>query len=145
MKKVLVDDPHYPNMGRMVTQSEIDFSVTRARERRDEGIKQSEDSANDLHANWSDTAYDFLKGYIKINPVFQVEDVRFASQGIVKAPKSQRAWGAVILRAAREGLIWQDGFKKVKNVKAHRTPAALWKTIKGAYSGDEGAMMGQSY
>lgn len=110
-----------------MNQTQIDFNVTTARERRDRGIRQAEASANELHDNWSDVAYDFLKGYIKINPVFQAEDVRFASQGIVPSPKSQRAWGAVILRAAREGLIWQDGFRKVKNVNAHRTPAALWK------------------
>lgn len=111
-------------------QQTINFDVQTARERRDEGMKRAIDRAEELHEGWSDLAYDFLKGYIKINPVFQVEDVRFASQGLVPTPRSQRAWGGVIRRAAKEGLIWQDGFKKVKNVLAHRTPAAVWKTVK---------------
>lgn len=111
-----------------MSQQSIDFNISQARERRDEGMERAYINAHAVNPNWGEIAYDFLVGYIKINPVFQVEDVRFASQGIVPTPKSQRAWGQVILRAAKENLIFQDGFRKVRNVKAHRTPAAVWKS-----------------
>lgn len=113
----------------MENQVRIEFDRKKARARRDDGINRAVTKADAMHDNeWSTKAYDFLVGYIKINPVFQVEDVRYASQGIVPPPKSQRAWGAIILKAAKEGLIWQDGYRKVKNVLAHRTPAAVWKS-----------------
>lgn len=112
-----------------MSQTQIQFDISKAAERRDLGIMRAEAKANSDSREWSDEAYDFLVGYIKINRRFQVEDIRFASQGLVPTPENQRAWGGVVVRAAKAGLIRQDGFQKVKNIKAHRTPAAVWKTI----------------
>lgn len=112
----------------MTTQITIEFNTRLARERTNEGIKRAENKANAMHENWSERAYEFLVGYIQINPVFQVEDVRFASQGIVPIPQSQRSWGAIIRRAAYEGLIFHSGFAKTKSIKSHCTPAAVWKS-----------------
>lgn len=110
-------------------QTSITFDRAIGSALRDQGIERAERKANAMHKDWSETAYDFLKGYIKINPVFQVEDVRYASQGVVPSPKSQRAWGGIIRRAAKEGLIFRAGYKNVKNILAHRTPAAVWKSV----------------
>jgi hypothetical protein len=52
--------------------------------------------------------------------------IRMAAKEIVPEPPSLRAWGSVLLTAARRGWIKQVGYIKVENVKAHRTPAALW-------------------
>lgn len=111
-------------------QTQLQFDIQRARERRDTGMQRAVDHADAVTPSWSDRAYEFLVEYVKSHPVFMVEDVRYASQGIIPAPPSARAWGAVVTRAAKAGLIYQDGFKKVKNVKAHSTPAAVWKRVR---------------
>lgn len=121
---LLREQPTTINESSMTAQTNVRIASDRA----NEGIKRAEDKANAVHENWSEKAFDFLVGYIKINPVFQVEDVRFASQGVIPMPHSQRSWGAIIRRAVYQGLIWQDGFAKTKSAKSHRTPAAVWKS-----------------
>lgn len=99
------------------------------------GIAQAERHANQVHAGWSDRAYTFLKEFISgRRSSFMTEEVREAAAtfGSLPPPPSERAWGAVILRAAKAGLIKNIGYKKVKNEKAHSTPATVWQaTIHG--------------
>ena len=106
-------------------QTQIDFS----KKATEEGIKKALDHANAVSENWGEVAYDFLKGYIEINPMFMAEDVRFASQGVVPSPPSQRAWGGIIRKAAEAGLIRSNGQKKVKNAKAHMAFATEWLSL----------------
>ena len=94
---------------------------------RDKGIKQAEDNADDTHDKWSVKAYNFLTNYIKSHHEFMTEDARLASEKEIPIPPSNRAWGGIILRASRAGLISRVGFSNVKNVKAHRTPATVWR------------------
>ena len=90
------------------------------------GIQKAEDSANQSVENWSELAYNFLKIYLQHNHRFMVEDVRKACSGIVPDPPSQRAWGAIIRKAKKNGLISHIGYQNVTNVKAHSTPASVW-------------------
>ena len=96
---------------------------------RDKGIQQSIDSANLAVKNWSDIAYGFLLGYANSHKTFMIEDIRAASTGVVPVPPSNRAWGGVAVRAAKNGVIRRRGFQNVKNVKAHKTPATLWEVV----------------
>lgn len=93
---------------------------------RDRGIQQATDHAG---RQWSDQAYDFLLKFLKTNTTFMAEDVRTASIGFVPEPPSKRAWGGIIVRAAKQGLIQKVGFRNVKNAKAHCTPAAVWESL----------------
>lgn len=93
---------------------------------RDNGIKQAEDNANRKNKGWSNLAYAFLLTYIQTHDEFLIEDIRASSIGIIPEPPSNRAWGSIALRAAKDGFITRKGFKSVSNVKAHRTPATLW-------------------
>lgn len=97
---------------------------------RDNGIKNAEDNANRKHRGWSDLAYGFLLGYAQTHSEFMIEDIRVASIGSVPIPPSNRAWGSVAVRAAKDGFITRKAFKSVSNVKAHRTPATLWSVNK---------------
>ena len=94
---------------------------------RDKGIKQAINNANDTHEKWSEKAYKFLVSYIKSQDEFMTEDLRLASEKEIPKPPSNRAWGGIILRAVRAGLITRDRFSNVKNVKAHKTPATVWR------------------
>lgn len=106
-------------------QGEIDFGkkITEA------AIQTAEVHANVVHDGWSEKAYDFLKGYAEINPVFMAEDVRNASKGLVPSPPTERAWGAIIRRASTEGIIMHGGYNQVKNVRAHHANASVWKSL----------------
>lgn len=96
---------------------------------RDRGMRRAVDHAEKITENWSVRAYDFLRQYIARHQEFMTEDVREASRGIVPEPPSHRAWGAIIVRAVKEGLIRRVGFQSVKNTRAHCTPASLWQVI----------------
>ena len=94
---------------------------------RDKGIKQAIDNADDTHERWSEKAYKFLTNWIKTQYEFMTEDVRLASEKKIPIPPSNRAWGGVVVRASKAGLITRVGFSNVKNAKAHSTPATVWR------------------
>lgn len=96
---------------------------------RNEGMQRAIEKADKDHVNWSTKAFEFLINYSKLNREFMTEDVRIASVGILEQPENGRAWGGVVVRAAKAGLIIRKGFMNVKNHKAHCTPASVWKRI----------------
>jgi len=97
---------------------------------RDSGIEQAVSHADQVEPQWSEQAYQFLLSYIKNHAEFMTEDVRAASVGIVPEPPSKRAWGGVIVKAVKSGLIHRAGFKNVKNPTSHCTPASVWSVVK---------------
>ena len=106
------------------------LDIFQGRKNRDDGMRRAEEKAHKENPGWSEAAYEFLKGYAEINPVFLAEDVRYASQGLESLrAKNQRSWGSIFAKAAKDKIIYQDGYQKVKNVKAHATPAARWKSL----------------
>lgn len=101
---------------------------------RNEGIQQAVDHADDFAPDWSVKAYELLKKFLNnhVGP-FMAEEVRSYAEMIqFPSPPSQRAWGGIIARAAREGLIEGRGYAPVRNVNAHRTPARVWVQVKPA-------------
>jgi len=110
----------------MTAQTQIDFGKKLA----EAGMKAAEINANAKHHGWSEKALDFLKGYAEINPIFLAEDVRYASQGIVPIPVSQRAWGAIMIKAVKLGWIYNRNgeTRKVKNALAHKANASVWRS-----------------
>jgi hypothetical protein len=93
-----------------------------------DGIDQAMRHADQVHPEWSERAYAFLEGFVKVQTgEFMTEDVRAAAGGHLPEPPSRRAWGGVIQRAAKSGLIRRTGYGKVKNKRAHDTPAAIWR------------------
>lgn len=95
-----------------------------------DGMNRAEIHANQVHDDWSTLALEFFKAYAELNGKFMVEDVRFASQGIVPIAPTQRSWGAITVKALKAGWIHNlnKEFAAVKNGKAHRANAAVWKS-----------------
>lgn len=116
-------------MNKNLQGKQIDLFSTGA-ELRDKGIKQAIDHADAVHDQWSERAYRFLKQFIETHDQFTSEDVRLGSAGVVPDPPDDRAWGGVIGRGKRSGLIKKNGFGYAKDPKAHCRPAQIWERIK---------------
>jgi hypothetical protein len=100
---------------------------------RDAAIQQASANAERKHPGWNEQAYQFLLDFIKDrSDPFMAEDVReAANRKKFPLPPSERAWGGVFVRAAKEGIIKNNGYAPKKKADAHRTPAILW-TVKQA-------------
>jgi len=107
-----------------ITEDKRHKAERTGQELRDRGIEQAVSHAGQ---KWTDQAYQFLLLFCNGHAEFMAEDVRRASKGCVPEPPSKRAWGGVIVRASKAGLIERVGYRQVKNAKAHCTPAAVWR------------------
>ena len=108
----------------MTVQTEINF----ARKARDKGIAKAERHANQVHERWSDKAYEYLQTFLSMySGEFLTEEFRAWTIGKMPQPPHGRAFGGVVQRAAKAGLIVKLGIAQVKNVKAHMANANVWK------------------
>jgi hypothetical protein len=109
------------NTGRRVTGPEL----ARA------GAAQAERHANETAPGWSDKAFAALCAFVQQHTgKFQAEDVRNWAQHVPPAP-SLRAWGSVMMKAAKTGIIRAVGYERVNNPRAHSTPATTWIVVNG--------------
>jgi hypothetical protein len=74
---------------------------------------------------WLDAAFAALRGYLERNETFHCDD--FWTLGIER-PHESRALGAVIVRAARAGLMSKTGEYRL-SVSSNLSPKPLWKSL----------------
>lgn len=116
-------DEHYPPV---LTKCNIQSG----KELKEIGMQKAIDSANAKHTDWSNNAYDFLLNYLDtVSCEFLCEDFRLASVGFVSDPPSKRAFGSIMIRAAKNGLIRKVGYGTVHNPTAHSCFASKWEKI----------------
>lgn len=97
---------------------------------RDAGIARALEHADDVEPLWSEQAYLFLLEWIRDRrEPFQSSEVRQAAAGIVPEPPNARAWGGVISRARRRGLIIHAGMRPHLDPSSHCTPANVWRRV----------------
>lgn len=98
------------------------------RELRDIGIQKAVDHANEVEPKWSDQAYAFLVQFLRIHEgEFMTEMVRgYATANGLSVPPSKRAWGAIVVKAAKNNLIVKKGYNQVTNPEAHMANAYIW-------------------
>jgi hypothetical protein len=115
----------------MNQQVQIELDWCGAKTNRDNGIKVSELNAESKYSGWSEYAIFWLKRFIENNPgEFQAEQFRVFALGLgLERPPSDRAFGGVMLRAARLGLIVKVGLKATSGVTAHQANAGLWQKV----------------
>lgn len=109
-------------------QQELNFD--QAKVNANDGMNRAVLNAESHDPEWAAQAYDFLKAFLQcVGPnEFMAEEVRtMAAKTGFTQPPSNRAWGAVIQRASRDGIIEFVGYQKTKNPMAHCTPAGVWK------------------
>lgn len=104
-------------------------SESSARELADEGMTAAIEHADRVSARWSVQAGQLLRIYAQMHPEFMAEDVRiWAHRKDLPCPPDPRAWGAVVNRAVREGVLIRDRFELTKVKPAHATPRPVWRS-----------------
>lgn len=89
-------------------------------------------AANRQHPGWKERCWKLFKEWVMSKPPgyhFMIEDFRESCKDKIETPKSNTAFGFLSVKANRDGLIQHAGTAKVKNKKAHRTPANVWSVI----------------
>lgn len=94
----------------------------------DDGAQRALDHADIQFGSWSDRAYEFLQRYIEQKVPFRVEQVRKAAQdaGLPHAPDA-RAWGGVLMKAKKAGLLKHMGWVPCDDPNGHSHPVSLWR------------------
>lgn len=95
--------------------------------KRDAGMARVQRSAGDM---WMDEALLVLKRFLatRMTPTFLVEDIRtFADLTGFKSPKP-KAWGPVIKRAEKLGLVTADGYAPANS--SNRSAKVQWRPVR---------------
>lgn len=107
------------------------FSFVTGRDLRDAGMHAAAVNAERVNEGWAEEAYNALRMYVAANPGkhFMTEDVREYAYDVLAIPYPPhcRAWGAIIAKAAREGLIVRVGIGPVKTASSHMANASVWR------------------
>lgn len=116
-------------------QISMPLEAPSGRDLRDRGIARAEEHAETLYEAWNNKAFKALESYLvevfpaRVGGPFTCEEFRAWCQGNrqeLAEPPSLRAFGGIILRAAKKGLIHKIGYIKVKNPRAHMATAMMW-------------------
>lgn len=96
-------------------------------QRKAHGMAQALAHANAASRDWSEQAYAAVAHFAAQRIDFRAEQVRADAEqhGLPAAPHN-RAWGAVISKAARAGLIRRVRFAPCDNPKAHSCHVSVW-------------------
>ncbi len=104
------------------------FELERAALSRDRGILNASIGAEIAVPGWSLEAFAFLKRFAEQHAQFMAEDVvKAAAADHLPAPPDGRAFGGVIQRAVREGLIRKIGYAPAAT--SNLSPKCVWQSL----------------
>lgn len=114
----------------MNTQPLLDFdspppAQVEAELRRELGVSRAASRAHRHAPGWEDDAVSAVKRFAETHESFIAEDVRETFH--TPAEIDGRAWGAVLQRARREGLIRADGYAPANS--SNRSPKVRWRSL----------------
>lgn len=99
----------------------------RAIQLRDQGMAHAVEHADECVAGWGETAYRAVREFIsrrERHERFTTEDVREWAK--LEEPPDRRAWGAVMMRAVRGGLIHKAGYRPHRDPSRHKGVSTVW-------------------
>ena len=93
-----------------------------------DGMQRASNNAELREPTWNEQAFQAIIDYPGTQ--FMAEEVRaWAYKRGLTEPPNHRAWGSVIARAKRDGIIRHIGYRQVANPQAHKANASLWEKI----------------
>lgn len=107
------------------------FNQPTGKQLKEDGIKRAVDHADRQIETWSERAYKLFVEYCQTVDTLKAEDARvYAEEKGLEIPPTKRAWGAIALKAAKNGCIINKGIVKASNVKCHQGFTTLWEVVK---------------
>ena len=94
------------------------------------GHAAAEQAANNAGVAWADAAMASVHSFKAAfnGDKFLTEDVRiFAENNGLPKPPDKRAWGAIILRAKRDGIVKSCGFAMTHSPEYNAGPKTAWR------------------
>lgn len=117
----------------MSDQLAIDFNRPSGRDLAKEGMERAADHAERDAPGWRDQALEYVRQYATEHYEFMCEAARRYAEGRgIGPPPDKRAWGAVMVKAARAGYVQKIGFACATDPKVHMNPAGLWRSRIGS-------------
>jgi len=106
----------------------FDRARERASTRRDTGMMAAADHADRIKRGWTDIAYAELCAYVADRPCdFTIDRARFLRlDEAVPPPPDKRAWGSVIKRAIKSGVIIPTGGYD-RSTSSNLSPMAVYR------------------
>ena len=99
-----------------------------ARQRGTDGMQRAADPAT---REWQDKAVGYVRLYAVVHAEFLAESARaMAEHDGLPVPPSKKAWGAVMQRAAREGIVERIGYAPA--CSSNGAPKCLWRALGAA-------------
>jgi hypothetical protein len=83
-------------------------------------------AAEHAGAEWSEVAYEAFVDFAKSRKYFTTEEVRQSSD--VPAPPDSRVWGAIPLKAKKDGVVSAAGWVKAQSTKVHGMVVTQWES-----------------
>jgi hypothetical protein len=111
------------------------FDLAEARRRRDAGMERAANHADHVIGRWREKAWEKTCEFLSAHGenTFMGEDIRLFAHGRgLETPPDNRAWGGIIMRAAKRGLITRVGFGPTKSKNCHANPKSVWKPTRQA-------------
>lgn len=104
------------------------ITTQQAEAKRDRGMHLAEQKAIKDDPRWTDDAMGAVAMYCTAHPgaEFLTEDVRdfCAELDLADAPENAKAWGPLMRKAAKDGLIRKVGFAPARS--SNMAPKVLW-------------------
>lgn len=108
-------------------QLTIDHAI-QARALRDDGMQRAVDHANRVSPSWQERAIEHVRAFALEQREFMCEEARrFAEGRGMSPPPDKRAWGAVMMKCAKLGIVEKIGLGYAKDPKVHMNPASVWR------------------
>ena len=103
-------------------------SEAEANEAADLGMARALTATMAADPEWADRAFAHLEQYAREHEAFISEDVSDASRDAgMPQPRTDRAWGAIYRRAAKAGVIVQDGSGRSR--RRHGSICPRWRSL----------------
>lgn len=91
------------------------------------GHAMADVAAKNAGGEWVAIALDAVRKHAVTNKYFTTEQVRTANDDLPEPP-DRRAWGAVVRKAQREGLIQPHGWVRAQSLTVHGMVVTLWES-----------------
>lgn len=97
---------------------------------RDAAMRRAVDHADETSPRWADVAFEHLRLFAMQHYTLTCEQVRqhAEAKGFAKPP-TRRAWGSIVSRAVRAGVITQGVYEKATDPLVHCRPIMRWRSL----------------